>query len=247
MRERWVRVWALAGAALLGCSDGSSPRGRADAAVSPEDVVADSGEPDEVADAAADGDEPAEVADAAADAANAAESSWEGGTRSAYADFAGTLPVEAIFLGVCGGLSRATDATKCKGIDALLACSRETCGFDACAEICKDHLQCLAASNDRCPANTACPYGDPCLACAFPLAACTWMDKCKGLYSCATPTPGGPCSKVETCCKSQRDPTLCLGWLETETTFGGDEACTKLMTNTGFAKAYANDPPCTFQ
>jgi hypothetical protein len=216
----------------MGCDDGESPHEQLGAAgaggVAP--VVGDAARASNL-DAA-----PESNLDAAASEAGAP-------TRSRYAAYAATLPVEAIFLGVCVALSIATDATMCRGIDTYLDCSSKQCDLQACSALCKEHLQCIAEATDRCPADTACPESDECLACHRSVLACT-IQHCQGILKCATPTAGGPCAKVEECCKTQRDPTNCRGWLESQSQLAGDEGCAMLLKSSGFLRVYANDPPC---
>lgn len=155
-------------------------------------------------------------------------------------------PIDSAFSGLCIVQMMSPVASSCRGLAEILDCARQKCGFDACATQCSDYIQCLEAADDPCIASiSACTHGEPCLTCQTNLQGCIWIDKCSGIFTCGSTTEGGPCTKLEACCKTQRDPTACSGFVSQFSMIGGDTSCQMLIDDrTGFRVAYTNDPPC---
>jgi hypothetical protein len=217
VREARILGYVLAGLVLVGCDDGASAA-----------IAGDAGMDGTIA--------PAPPADAGGDEKS-----------SRYADFALQQPVEAIFLGACIVWSGAVDFNKCSDLNAWIKCARDKCALDACLDTCKEHMDCVTASTDRCPANTACPWNDACMKCMFETLSCNASERCTNLYTCAAPSAGGPCEKLDACCKSQRTQTTCSQLVEALGLLRGDQGCIEATKSEGFLRVYASDPPCTFE
>jgi hypothetical protein len=195
------------------------------------------------------GDDPqhAEPADGGSDAAapsvdaGAPALTPDGGARGPK------LSAEASFLGLCNVHKLATDPSQCTGYDPLLVCVKAQCGFDACRATCQDYVQCLAGLDDPCPGFTSCSRTDACTRCTGEFQACAMTPKCFGIYSCATATPGGTCSKLEACCATQRSPLACTSFMSAASGLRGDQGCDMLLHDPGFLRAYASDPPCAVE
>jgi hypothetical protein len=182
---------------------------------------------------------PADAAeDTAGSDADAPSQTPDGGPAAKFS-------AEAVLAGACEVQRIAADPTQCIGLEELLACSSEQCGLAACMATCQDYLQCvLAAADDRCHASVSCERSVDCTKCSTSLQVCTLALNCFGIYTCATPTSGGSCTKLEACCATQRRREACLTIARGQGVLGGDSACEDLTHNQGFLEVYASDPPC---
>jgi hypothetical protein len=160
---------------------------------------------------------------------------------------AARVSVEAVLVGACETMRIATDASKCVGLEQLVKCGSEQCGLAACMATCQDYVQCVTGSDQRCAAALGCSRSPECSICLSSLQVCSLALKCVGLYTCATTTPGGACSKLEACCSTQRMPLACHMFALGNGMLGGDPACEKLMQHPTFVRVYASDPPCSMQ
>jgi hypothetical protein len=70
----------------------------------------------------------------------------------------------------------------------------------------------------------------------FATVSCTARERCPNLYTCAVPTPGGPCQKLDDCCKSQRTQPSCSPLVEALGLLRGDQACMEEMKSEGFLR-----------
>ena len=132
----------------------------------------------------------------------------------------------------------------CPDPGRLVDCACTHCDLSACLANCSDYVTCLQEESATC-AND-CPAPPACAACLSQMGECEY-GFCLDVVGCATPTPGGPCSKLEACCELQGPRVQsCLYTVQVVETLGGDTSCVGLMHDQDFLTHGAFDPPCDF-
>lgn len=195
--------------------------------------------------AACDGEhERAGPADGATDAALVAD---VGSPTSASDEAGAKLSAQAVLAGACETMRIAADASKCVGLEQLVSCSNEKCDLATCMATCQEYLECVTSADQPCTVAQRCGRSVECSLCMSSVQTCSLAVTCFGLYSCATTTPGGACSKLQACCATQRMPFGCNMLALSAGMLRGDEECEKLTQNPGFVKVYASDPPCSME
>ena len=178
----------------------------------------------------------------------ASPAAGEGATsspRAAPNTASNRLPRQALIV-ACDVLRLAPDPEQCVGVDEFVQCSVSHCALDACVATCKNELNCAFESEDHCKAVAICPRSEACLSCMSDVQVCTFVRECSGLVTCATPAQSGACSRLQTCCATQREPDACLDLVEALGALRGDAECETLLRDQKFLETYASDPPCRF-
>jgi hypothetical protein len=154
------------------------------------------------------------------------------------------LAVLAQAAGLCQLGTYAPDASSCPDPGRLVDCACTHCDLSACLASCSDYVTCLQGESATC-AND-CPKAPACSDCLSRMGECE-IGFCLDVVGCATPTPGGPCSRLEACCELQGPRAQgCLYAVHLAGALGGDTTCTGLMSDWDFMTNGAFDPPCNF-
>jgi hypothetical protein len=128
----------------------------------------------------------------------------------------------------------APDASpSCPDRQALVDCATDHCSFSECLSSCTDYLACLKTEPDPCsPAH--CTMDSACSACTGALVECM-INFCLDQLGCGHVSPGGPCSKVESCCELQGDyEQSCLRLVHEGEKLSGDPTCVGTMHDWDF-------------
>ena len=149
---------------------------------------------------------------------------------------AGMTPAEPVDLraaiaGSCAFSALAPDASPpCPDPGALVDCATAHCGLSTCVGECSDYLSCLKGQPSACtPGN--CAMSPACSACTSGMTPCL-LGFCEDQVGCGKVTPGGPCSRVEACCRTQGDYTdQCLMLTQEFEKLSGDPSCVGVMTD----------------
>ena len=160
----------------------------------------------------------------------------------------GPLPSPAILAQLAGlCFWRAMSPTgQCPDPEKLADCACTHCGLSACLSECSSYAACLEGDPDGGCASS-CPMDGTCAACTSNNLRCL-LGFCPEQVNCAVPTPGGPCSQLESCCATQRGPhaAQCLAAVQEIEKIGGDPSCFGTEDDGDFLTHAAYDPPCNF-
>jgi hypothetical protein len=150
------------------------------------------------------------------------------------------VAVSAELIGLCSWRNLVPDAgPNCPDANAAVDCAATHCALSSCVSLCSDHVACIEGQSNPCSTGTdgaSCGESDGCAACITPMHDCL-TTFCLATLLCSTaPTPGGPCSKVEACCRTQGDfAQQCLdGARQLEGLGNGDTNCVSAMGDWDF-------------
>jgi hypothetical protein len=140
------------------------------------------------------------------------------------------LEARAALAGACTlkAAVRDTADDQCPDPETLVDCATTHCELSSCYSQCQDYITCLEPEADVCAA-PSCTIDQTCIACMSRVFACE-IDFCVDAIACGKPTPGGPCSKLEDCCRTQGDFTdRCLMLVHQLASLSGDPTCVGVM------------------
>jgi hypothetical protein len=142
-------------------------------------------------------------------------------------------------------LVRSPTPKPCPDPAALAECAATHCELDRCLSECKDYIPCLQAHNDMC--DPTCESNEECVECRRASFNCT-TNLCPEVAVCVSPpTPNGPCTKLHTCCDTQRSRVKeCHDTVTLIEKLSGDLSCMGAMMDWDYLTNGPNDPPCMF-
>jgi hypothetical protein len=159
-----------------------------------------------------------------------------------------SLEVRAVVAGLCFGQAEArTSTVQCPDPQTIVDCATAHCDLDACVAKCPSYAACTAMQADPCANPLACSAdSDDCVQCLSTMLNCTALGFCAKDYLCAdAPTPGGPCTQLEACCKTQGDRAQsCLDTIHLLESYNGDTGCYDAEHDWDVITHM--DPPCVF-
>lgn len=162
----------------------------------------------------------------------------------------GALPhpeLQAQLAGFCISKAIASKVPGCPDPTKFAECAGSHCALDACVQTCSEHLACLATLSDSCSEAASCPISPACTECTNAVTTCATGPCALPMFACNAPTPGGPCTQVEECCKLQGPRAdYCVNTVRMLAGIGGDGTCIGLMHDWDFNANVAFSPPCPF-
>jgi hypothetical protein len=115
----------------------------------------------------------------------------------------------------------------CQNLDAYSACATTMCGFQNCADACKDFKSCVGTASDPC--TNSCVETTDCQSCLAPVAACS-ASQCLETLICGTVADGGACDELDSCCDALAGDLKTTCQLAARATrIGGDPSCKTLL------------------